>query len=169
MPATKSGAHRRNQPQPCDATVTSSVLPSAAPQALHTRQRAVQHFPMKNCNTVPCRFFIATEDGPVSEQVARLCLSAALYLALPPLANTPCMLVPSPGASLMSLLLKTPVRARACPACVRRLTPVAVDVVILCLPLRRCLVKRGVSAVSAGDFLALAALCKDVREVPPSP
>ena len=37
--------------------------------------------------------------------------------------------------------------------------------------MRRCLVKRSVSAVSAGDFLALAALCENVREVlpPPSP
>lgn len=48
-------------------------------------------------------------------------------------------------------------------------TLVAVDIVILCLPLRRVLVKRGVSQVSAEDFKALAALCKNVREVNPSP
>lgn len=70
------------------------------------------------------RFFIATEDGPVSEQVGAIA-----------------------GRKFDESSPKN-----------------TVDIVILCLPLRRVLVKRGVSQVSAEDFKALAALCKNVRE-----
>ena len=77
------------------------------------------------------------------------------------------MSVPSPAASLTSPPPKILVRASSSTAQRPVPTLVAVDIVILCLPLRRVLVKRGVSQVSAEDFKALAALCKNVREVSP--
>jgi hypothetical protein len=115
--------------------------------------------------TTACRFFIATQDGPISEQVSHF-VSHVLLCSSVSNRHTHCMLAPSPAAiSTKQLLSRTPVRACPPPAPLLLSTPAAVDAVFLCLPLRRCLVQRNVSAVSAEDFKALAALLKSVREV----
>lgn len=107
--------------QPCVCVMAEACDESFQQQLLATLE------PLCLDASSAVKYFIATEDGPVSEQV---------------------------GAIAGREFDKSSA------------VPNTVDIVVLCLPLRRCLVQRNVSAVSADDFKAIAALCKTVRDEP---